>query len=151
VGRGAGIERGVTGTVILDNEAVQALWSPEHRKHRKALSYVQVVAARKRKGRQVAEVMVPTAVRVEAGWDRTDSRAAFINLLGIRDIPLDTESGNRAAAIASAHGVSVADAHVGATAQLLVPESAAPVTIISSDPSDMRAVAGAAQVTIVRL
>jgi predicted nucleic acid-binding protein len=140
----------VTGTVILDNEAVQALWSPEHRNHRRALSHVQVVAVRKRKGRRSAEIVVPVSVRVEAGWDRSDARAAFINLLGIRDAPLDKESGNRAAAISVEHGASVADAHVGATAQL-VPEDAGPVTIISSDPDDMRAVAGPRRVTIVKL
>jgi predicted nucleic acid-binding protein len=140
----------VTGTVILDNEAVQALWSPEHRKHRRALSHVQVVAVRKRKGRRSAEIVVPVSVRVEAGWDRSDARAAFINLLGIRDAPLDKESGNRAAAIAAEQGGSVADAHVGATAQLL-PEDTGPVTIISSDPDDMQAVAGPRRVNIVRL
>lgn len=140
----------MTVTVVLDNEAVQALWSAEHRKHRRALGYVQVVAVRKRKGRRAAEIVVPVAVRVEAGWDRSNARAAFINLLGIRDVPLDKEYGNRAAAIGVENGVSVADAHVGATAQL-VPESAGPVTIISSDPDDMRAVAGPRQVNIVRL
>jgi predicted nucleic acid-binding protein len=136
-------------TVILDNEAVQALWSAEHRKHRRALSYVQVVAVRKRKGR-AAEIVVPIAVRVEAGWDRSAAKAAFINLLGVRDVPLDQQYGNRAAAIAAEHGVSVADAHVGATAQLM-PEDAGPVTIISSDPDDMRAVAGSRRVIIIKL
>jgi predicted nucleic acid-binding protein len=140
----------VTGTVILDNEAVQALWSAEHRKHRRALAYVQVVAVRKRKGRRAADIVVPVAVRVEVGWDRSDAGAAFLNLLGIRDAPLDSESGNRAAAIAAEHRVSVADAHLGATAQLL-PEDAGPVIIISSDPGDMHAVAGSRPVTIVRL
>ncbi len=140
----------MTGTVILDNEAVQALWSAEHRKHRRALSYVQVVAARKRKGRRAAEIVVPVSVRVEAGWDRSAARAAFINLLGIRDVPLDKEQGNRAAAIADEQRVSVADAHVGATAQLIA-EDAGPVTIISSDPDAMQAVAGPRRVTIVKL
>jgi predicted nucleic acid-binding protein len=140
----------VTGTVILDNEAVRALWSPEHRKHRRGLSHVQVTAMRKRKGRRAAEIVVPVSVRVEAGWDRTDARAAFINLLGIRDAPLDKESGNRAAAISVERRVSVADAHVGATAQLVRVDTG-PVTIISSDPDDMRAVAGPRHVTIVKL
>ena len=140
----------MTGTVILDNEAVQALWSADHRKHRRALTYVQVVAARKRKGRRTAEIVVPISVRVEAGWDRSAARAVFINLLGIRDVPLDKEHGNRAATIANESGVSVADAHVGATAQL-IPEDGGPVTIISRDPDDMRAVAGSRRVTIVKL
>jgi hypothetical protein len=140
----------VTGTVILDNEAVQALWSADHKKHRRALSYVQVVAVRKRKGRGNAQILVPTSVRVEAEWDRSDPRAAFINLLGIRDAPLGTESANRAAALAGQHHVSVGDAHVGATV-LLLPDDSGPVTIISSDSADMRKVAGTRPVTIVAI
>jgi predicted nucleic acid-binding protein len=75
---------------------------------------------------------------------------AWRPLLDIGDAPLDKESGNRAAAIATEHQVSVADAHVGATAQLL-PASADPVTIISSDPEDMQALAGERRITVVRL
>lgn len=140
----------MTGTVILDNEAVQALSSASHPKHRRALSFVQVVAARKRKGRLAVRIVVPTAVRVEAGWDRSDPRAAFINLLGVSDVPLDRENANRAAAITSEHHTSVADAHIGATAQL-IPEDGRPVSIISSDPGDMRIVVGSSPVAIIRL
>jgi hypothetical protein len=140
----------VTGTILLDNEAVQALSSARHPKHRRALSYVQLVAVRKRKGRRAIRIVVPTAVRVEAGWDRSDPRAAFLNLLGVSDAPLDRERANRAAAVASEHHVSVADAHIGATAQL-IPDGDGPVSIISSDPGDMRIVAGPAPVTVIRL
>ena len=140
----------MTGTVILDNEAVQALSSASHPKHRRALSYVQVVAVRKGKGRRAIRIVVPTAVRVEAGWDRSDPRAAFLNLLGVSDAHLDRESANRAAAIASKHHTSVADAHIGATAQL-VPDDGRPVSIISSDPGDMRIVAGPSPVAVIRL
>ena len=140
----------MTGTVILDNEAVQALSSASHPKHRRALSYVQVVAARKRTGRRAIRIVVPTAVRVEAGWDRSDPRAAFLNLLGVSDAPLDRESANRAAAIASEHHASVANAHIGATTQLM-PDDGRPVTIVSSDPGDLRIVAGPAPVAIIHL
>jgi hypothetical protein len=85
-----------------------------------------------------------------AGWDRSDPKAAFINLLGIRDAPLDRETADRGAAIASRHAVSVADAHVGATAQLL-PEAAGPVTIISSDAKAMHSVAESTAVVVVSL
>lgn len=140
----------MTGTVILDNEAVQALWSAKHPKHRRALGYVQVIAVRKRKGRRAARVLVPTAVRVEAGWDRSAPEAAFINLLGIVDAPLDGVAANRAAAIARQHQVSVTDAHVGATLQLL-PDGSGPVTIVSSDAKDMSTVAGNTPVTALGL
>jgi predicted nucleic acid-binding protein len=138
----------VSSLLILDNEAVQALMSTEHPKHRRALSFVQVVARRKKKSADVAMV-VPTAVRVEAGWDRTAESAAFINLLRIRDGVLDGASANAAAAIVSAHGVSVADAHIGVVIRSRLDPSG--VTVLSSDPEDMRVVAGAATVTVVRL
>ena len=54
--------------VLLDNEAVQALEDPTHPKHRRVVAQAQVVAQRKRRAASI-EVVVPTAVRVEAGWD----------------------------------------------------------------------------------
>lgn len=138
----------MTRTVILDNEPVQALLSVAHGKHRKALAQVQVVATRKKKG-VAMKVVVPTAVRAEAGWDRTAPAAAFINLLGILDVPLDRTSADIAASLAATHDVSVADAHVGATIGLLA--GAGPITVLTSDPHDMRTVSGAADVVIVTL
>ena len=135
---------------MLDNEAVEALRSERHRRHRRVLAYIQVLAVRKRKGRRAAQVIVPTAVRVEAGWDRTDPRAAFINLLGVRDAPLDGVSTDRAAAIAVEHRVSVADAHVGATVQLL-PDESQPVTVIASDRGAIERVVGTRPVRVVQL
>jgi predicted nucleic acid-binding protein len=138
----------VSTVLVLDNEAVQALMSAAHPKHRRALSFVQVVAGRRKKAAAV-EVVVPTAVRVEAGWDRTAEWAGFINLLRIRDAALDGAAANGAAAIASVHGVSVADAHIGAV--IRSQPAATGITVLSSDPHDMRAVAGAATVTVVPL
>jgi len=72
--------------VVLDNEAVQALQNPAHPKHRRVVSLAQVVASRKRRAATV-EVAVPTAVRVEAGWDRTSPEWVFPNRLRIADVP----------------------------------------------------------------
>lgn len=138
----------MTRTVVLDNEAVQALMSSDHPKHRRALAFVHVVAARKRKALGL-DVAVPTAVRAEAGWDRTAPDAAFINLLRIRDVALDTGSADLGAALVAALAVSVADAHIGALIQAR--QGSGPVTVVSSDPADMRSVAGGADVTVVRL
>lgn len=134
-------------TVILDNEAVQALLSPSHRKHARALAAVRVVVTRKKKG-PVITVVVPAAVRVEAGWSRTDPRAAFINLLGILDVPLNGAASDVAAGLVATYGVSVADAHVGAV--VAAAAARGPVTVVTSDPKDIRTVAGA-EVTIVTL
>lgn len=135
-------------TVILDSEPVQALMSETHPKHTRALAQLQVVAARKGKG-SLTLAVVPTAVRVEAGWDRRAPQAALVNRLRIRDVVLDDHSANVAAAILTAHGVSVADAHIGAVISVLA--GTGPITLVTSDPDDMRIVAKAHAVTVVRL
>jgi predicted nucleic acid-binding protein len=131
--------------VLLDNEAVQALRDPAHPKHRKVVSHVQVVATRKRRAESI-DLAVPTAVRVEAGWNRTSPAWAFPNMLRIADSPLDAAAANDAADICSGAGVSVADAHLGAVMQSA---SADQITVITSDLRDMRRVAGDANVTVV--
>jgi hypothetical protein len=78
----------MTRLVMLDNEAMQALRDPAHPKHRHVVSHAQAVASRKRRAAAI-EVVVPTAVRVEAGWDRTSPAWAFPNHLRIADVPLD--------------------------------------------------------------
>ncbi|CAN5876789.1 hypothetical protein BH20ACT7_BH20ACT7_20010 [soil metagenome] len=131
--------------ILLDNEAVQALADPEHPKHRRALSHIQVVA--RRKARQIPiRVAVPTGVRVEAGYSRTEATNAFLGRLRVSDVPLDTATANVAADIVSRAAVSVADAHLGAVMQMVANEQ---LTVITSDPDDMRAVAGTAGVTVV--
>ncbi len=131
--------------VLLDNEAVQALRDPSHPKHRKVVSHVQVIADRKRRAEAIS-VAVPTAVRVEAGWDRTSPTWAFPNRLRIIDVPLDTPHASKAATVKIRNGVSVADAHLGAVMQLT---PATEIAIVTSDPRDMRRVAGDTDIAIV--
>ena len=135
-------------TVVLDNEAIQSLLSPAHPKHRRAVTLIQVVTTRARRSTE-GRVVVPTAVRVEAGWDRTTAAAAVVNRLGITDVALAGAEADTAAAIRSAVGVSVADAHIGACARAAA--ALGPVTILTSDPGDMAVVVGTAKVTIARL
>lgn len=131
--------------VILDNEAVQALADPAHRNHRRVVSQAQVVADRKRRA-VLIQVVVPTAVRVEAAWDRSSPAWAFPNRLRIADVPLDAAQASAAAAIRKRTRVSVADAHIGA---VIGSASADQITVVSSDPGDMRLVAGDRNVVIV--
>lgn len=135
-------------TVVLDNEAVQALRSTDHPKHARMIAHVQVVAQRKRKAVPL-DVVVPTAVRVEAGWDRRAPAAALINHLRFRDAPLGTVSANVAAELLAHLRVSVADAHIGATVRAVADRG--PITIITSDPDDMAAVADPVPATIVTI
>lgn len=135
-------------TVVLDNEAVGALRSTSHPKHAQVIAHVQVVAHRKRKA-FLLDLVVPTAVRVEAGWDRRAPAAALINHLRIRDVPLESATADVAAALVARLQMSVADAHIGATVQAVAGHG--PVAIITSDPGDMAAVAHPASATIVTI
>jgi hypothetical protein len=139
----------MTKLVVLDNEAVQALLDVSHRKHRRVIAMVDVVATRS--ARAAVTISVPTAVRVEAGWDRTAPTAALANRLRIRDMPLDGSSADGAARIRNALGarISVADAHVGVAVQSQDRE--ADVTVLTSDPADVRAVTGDRRITVVTL
>ena len=133
--------------VLLDNEAVQALGGITHPKHRRMLSYVQVVTQRKRRAVQV-NVATPTTVRVEAGWDRTAASWSFPNSLRIDDAVLDASQANSAASICAGTGVSVADAHLGAVIRSTL---VLQITVVTSDPSDARIVAGDRRITIVTI
>ncbi len=134
--------------VVLDNEAVQALRDATHPKHRRTVSLAQVVASRKRRAVAI-EVVVPTAVRVEAGWDRTSPAWVFPNRLRIADIPLDAAHASAAAAIRQRTGVSVAGAHLGAVIQSA--SAGQQITVVTSDPGDMRLVAGDRDITVVAI
>lgn len=133
-------------TLLLDNEAVAALRDPHHPHHRAAMAAYEANRPARRRD-PARRTMVPTAVRVEAGWDRTHPRAAAINRLQIHDVPLDPAAANEAARISAAHRVSVADAHLGAAIAI----TSGPVTVLTSDPGDLATVAGDRQVTIVTL
>jgi hypothetical protein len=137
----------MTHLVVLDCEAVQALRDPGHPKHRRVVSHAQVVASRKRHAVAI-QMVVPTAVRVEAGWDRTSPAWVFTNRLRIADSPLDTASANAAADIRDRTGVSVADSHMGTVIQS-APHSQ--ITVVTSDPGDMRLVAGDKKITVVSI
>ncbi len=136
-------------TVVLDNEAVQALLDPDHRKHRRVLAAVEAVTARALRRAGSACLVVPTAVRVEAGWDRRAPGAAAINRIRVNDAPLDRPTADRAAGVRHALGVSVADAHLAA----VIASTAGPVAVLTSDVADVHRIAGHldADVTVVAL
>lgn len=134
-------------TVLLDNEAVTALADPTHHKHRVVVAHLAGVAVRRRKGTP-ARVMVATAVRVEAGWDRSEPGAAAINRYRVADATLDGATANVAATIVNRTGVSVADAHIGAIVRSLAGDE---IVILSSDPDDMIRVSTPRPITVIRV
>jgi hypothetical protein len=137
----------MTHLVVLDCEAIQALRDPTHPKHRRVVSHAQVVASRKRRAVAI-QMLAPTAVRVEAGWDRTSPAWIFTNRLRITDSPLDTASANTAAGIRDRTSVAVADSHIGAVIQSAPHDQ---ITVVTSDPGDMRLVAGDKNITVAAI
>lgn len=135
--------------IILDNEAVRALTGsyPDHAKHRAVVAHLAGAVARRRRGAMVNAV-VPTAVRVEAGWDRSATSAAAINRFRVVDGVLDTTAANVGAEIVKRNGVSVADAHVGAVVRSLI---GADVVVLTSDPEDMVRVSAPKTISAIRI
>ena len=133
--------------VLLDNEAVQALRDPAHRKHQRVLDEIEFAFKRTVRSLRI-RVAVPAAVRVEAGWDRTSPSWSSVNRFRIADVPLDTDHADAAAGIAQRTGVSVADAHLGAAIKAT---GADHVTVLTSDPADMRKVAEGRRIEVVTL
>lgn len=132
--------------LLLDNEAVQVLRDPLHAKHRRVLAHIEATFGRQRRGHEEV-VLVPTAVRVEAAWNRTDGRATILNRLRAVDQPLDAALANVAATIVGREGVSVADAHIGAVAQRMT----AAVVVLTSDPADIRRAAAPTSIVAIRV
>ena len=133
--------------VVFDNEAVQALVDAHHRKHRDVLAHLEAVQTRRRAGARVA-TLVPTSVRVVAGWDRRAPSAAAVNRLRIVDVPLDTRHADTAAEVLrDAPDVGVVDAHLGAT----VLHQDGHVVVLAGDPADLHGVTHPRAVTVVRI
>lgn len=136
--------------VVLDNEAVQALIDPFHAKHRVVVAHLAGIVTRRKRGHP-SRAAVPTSVRVEAGWDRTENAAAAINRFRILDHPLDTPTANHGTAIRKHTGVSVADAHLGATVRELAPATTGSIVVLTSDPDDISRATEPTPVTIIRI
>lgn len=134
-------------TIILDNEPTQAVLVPTHPKHRVVMAHLAAVVVRRRKGALVTAI-VPTAVRVEAGWDRRAPGVAAANRFRIGDVPLGTEAANVAAAIVTLTGVSVADAHVGVAA---LDADAGDVVVLTSEPVDIGRASSPRSITVVTI
>ena len=82
-------------TIVLDNQAVQTLADVRHRKHQRALAFIEVANQRNSHRRQEVGVLVPVAVRVEAGWDRSPRDAALLNRISrAQDSVLDGRVAN---------------------------------------------------------
>lgn len=134
-------------TIILDNEAVQALTVPTHAHHREVIAHLAGAVSRRRRGVSIDSV-VATTVRVEAGWDRSKPGESAINRLRVRDHVLDTATANLTASIPVTTGFGPTDAHVGAIVRSV---SSGDVIVLTSDPTDIATVSSPATPQIVRI
>jgi hypothetical protein len=94
------------------------------------------------------EAVVPTTVRVEAGWDRSAPGAAAINRFRVRDHVLDAPAANIAATIQARCRLGPADAHIGATVKSV---SSGDVVVLTSDPTDIASACAPSAPEIVRI
>ena len=136
-------------TVVLDNEAVQALAEPDHAKHRRVLAMVEATAGRNLRRAGTVSLVVPAAVQVEAGWDRKQRRTAALNRLRADRPPLAGAVADEAADVVATLGVSVADAHLAAT----LASTPGPHAVMTSAEPDVRRGADhvGVDVTVVRV
>ena len=126
--------------LVVDNEAVFALLATTAQHAKRAQVLEAVMAAN---GRTV----VPTAVRCEALWDRTQQASAAAHLHVRDDDPLDTAAANRNVQLQEAvPAASLVDAAVVVSAERL--PSGDVVEVLTSDPGDLAALAGHADVHV---
>jgi hypothetical protein len=126
--------------LVLDNEAVSALLAtaPQHAKRAQVLEAIMAANGR---------TVVPTTVRCEALWDRTQQAAAAANLHVQDDDPLDASAANRNVQLRTVvPGASLVDASLVVTAERL--SGGDVVEILTSDPGDVAALSGYTDVRI---
>lgn len=126
--------------LVLDNDAVSALLAtaPQHAKRAEVLEAIMAANGR---------TVVPTAVRCEALWDRTQQTAAAANLHVEDDDPLDPAAANRNVQLRKVvPAASLVDASVVVSSERLPGGDV--VEILTSDPGDITALAGHADVTV---
>ena len=107
------MSRATSRLLVLDNEAVQAVRDPGHRRHRHAVALLEAsVGGGRRRGGLCRWSPPPYASRP---GDRSAPHAAAVDRLQTIDVPLDAAHADRAAVLRGVLGASVTDAHLGAT------------------------------------
>lgn len=134
---------------MLDNEALQALATPDHAKHRSLVRFLEAANTRNRRTPGSVAVVAPTAVRVEAGIDRRSPSTASLARHRVVDVALDSRRADRAVALRGAGGSAV-DACVAEVAASVLD---ADVTVLTADLTDLPrllAAAGAGRAEVHR-
>ena len=140
----------MTRRLVLDAQGVTALADPHHARHAELRALLQAARdkRRKRAAKDGYPTLVPTSVRIEAGWDRSAQAWSAMNALRVEDVVLDGGIANRAATLRSAvdsgrrkRMLSTADAHLGAILQ-------DGDIVATSDPGDVEAMASHRNISV---
>jgi hypothetical protein len=136
------------GSLVLDNEAVAALLDVGHHKHGRVVAVLAELNGRDRRRRRRTPILVPTTVRLEAGWDRSRAAAANANrITRAIDHVIDTQAADRAIQLRQTTRVSLVDATIGHALEV-APQ---PVAVLTSDVDDMRRLAAASSAIDARV
>ena len=147
----------MTRRLVLDAQGVTVLADPHHARHPEVRALLQAARdkRRKRATKDGYPTLVPTSVRIEAGWDRSAQTWSAMNALSVEDVVLNGVIANRAAALRSAvdsgartspadrrkRMLSTADAHLGAILQ-------GGDIVAASDPGDVEAMASHRNISV---
>jgi hypothetical protein len=126
-------------TLVLDNEALQALADRHHAKHRVMLEKIAAVKYESRRGASV-RVVTPTAVRVEALVSRQAAETATLGRFNVQDVPLDGTRADRCVALAAAATATAVDATVAEAAESQARTRR--VSVYTSDVADLTRLVG---------
>lgn len=129
--------------LVLDNGAAQALVSSRAHDRRRASVMTALMAAN-------GTVVVPAAVRVEAGWRRRDPAVAGANRLVSTDVPLSGVDADRAVQLRRlVPSASVVDATVVVAAERLAADvPCALVEVLTFNVPDISALAAHVEASI---
>lgn len=132
---------------MLDNEALQVLAHPHHRKHSDLLALVEAEQRAARRSRRAPTLRTSSVARVEAGLDRRSASSAAFNRFRVADVPVAGDRADQAAVLNENVGASAVDACVAELATSLGDLT----TVITSDVRDLTSLLARTRVVVHRL
>lgn len=133
--------------LVLDNEALQVLAHPHHRKHPELLAFIAAQRTRTARARVVPALLTSAPARVEAGLDRQAATSAAYNRFHVLDVAVTAERADRAVGLNARSTASAVDACLAELATSL----GAGTAVLTSDVSDVRRLLSGTDVVIHRL
>lgn len=133
--------------LVLDNEALQVLAHPHHRKHSDLLALVEAEQRAAKRNRRQPTLRTSSVARVEAGLDRRSASSAAFNRFRVGDVSVTGDRADRATLLNDDVGASAVDACVAELAASLGDST----TVITSDVRDLTQLLAGTRVLVHRL